>query len=94
VPGRYPVVLLFAANKGNVVAQNRMARLYHKGRGVERDFIEAAKWNILARARGLTNTELDELTTALSEGERGEAKRRAKLWEKQYGSPAKSNLSQ
>ena len=52
--------LLVAANHGNAIAQNRMAKLYATGRGVTADAVEAAKWNILAKAGGRPDQELDD----------------------------------
>jgi uncharacterized protein len=52
--------LLVAANHGNAVAMNRMARLYGMGdHGVGYDPIEAMKWNILAKAGGRGDVEMD-----------------------------------
>ena len=39
---------------------NRMSRLYATGHGVTADPIEAAKWNILAKAGGRADQELDD----------------------------------
>ena len=52
--------LLVAANHGNAVAMNRVARLYGMGdHGVAYDPIEAMKWNILAKAAGRGDIEMD-----------------------------------
>jgi len=52
--------LLVAANHGNAVAMNRVARLYGMGdHGVAYDPIEAMKWNILAKAAGRGDVEMD-----------------------------------
>ena len=51
--------LMVAARQGNPVAQNRLARIYALGRGVEADPVEAAKWHVLASEAGRTDAELD-----------------------------------
>jgi hypothetical protein len=55
-----------AAEQGNPVAQNRMARICAIGRGVEADPVEAAKWHLLASEAGRTDAELDTFVEALS----------------------------
>ena len=52
--------MLVSANHGNVVAQNRIARLYATGRGVALDPVEAMKWNILASKGGRADPWLDD----------------------------------
>ncbi len=50
-----------AADKGNPVAQNRLARLYYFGFGVRKNIMEAAKWHFIARAKGVSDGKLDFL---------------------------------
>jgi TPR repeat protein len=69
--------LAVAARQGNPVAQNRLARIYFKGRGVERDPVEAAKWHLLASEAGRPDAELDTLVAELGDAERQEARARA-----------------
>jgi uncharacterized protein len=57
--------LKVAANRGNAVAQNRLARIYAAGRGFPKDEVEAARWNILAKAGGRGDPELDTAFTKL-----------------------------
>lgn len=51
--------LKMAADKGNAVAQNRLARLYYFGFGVQKNIMEAAKWHFIARAQGISDGKLD-----------------------------------
>lgn len=44
--------LLPLAEQGNVKAQYALGRLYEKGRGVDRDFVEALKWYRKAAEKG------------------------------------------
>ena len=45
---------------------NRMSKLYATGHGVEVDAVEAAKWNILAKANGRADPTLDEAMSKMS----------------------------
>lgn len=56
-----------AATGGNVVAQNRLARMYAFGTGVPADPIRAGAWHILARRAGFADTEMDRRFQSLSE---------------------------
>ncbi len=49
-----------AANRGNVVAQNKLAHLYIYALGTKPDPIEAAKWYVLSRRAGLPDPELED----------------------------------
>jgi TPR repeat protein len=69
--------LLLSARRGNVIAQNRVARLYAFGMAVTRDPVEAQKWNILAARGGRNDIELDTLAEKMTEAERAEALARA-----------------
>ncbi|WP_159586180.1 tetratricopeptide repeat protein [Chelativorans xinjiangense] len=55
-----------AADGGNVAAQNRVAKLYRAGVGVEADPVEAAAWYILARRAGLTDREMEDFMDGLT----------------------------
>ena len=69
--------LRYAAEHGHPVAQNRLARLYAAGTGVEPDAVEAATWNLLATKGGRPDASLDGLMTQLSKEQRAEAEKRA-----------------
>ena len=69
--------LLVSARRGNIVAQNRVARLYAFGKGVEADPVEALKWNILAARSGRGDAELDSMLAKLSDAQKAEAQARA-----------------
>jgi uncharacterized protein len=68
--------LLYAANRGHPVAQNRLARIYAAGAGVEKDVVEAASWNLLATKGGRPDATLDEMMDALTPEQRKEAENR------------------
>ena len=59
-----------AALVGNPIAENRLARLYAAGRGVNKDLVEAARWHLLARAAGVKDSWLDDMLTTLTPAER------------------------
>jgi uncharacterized protein len=61
-----------AAAQNNPIAQNRLAHLYATGRGVKQDLAEAAAWNVLAKAGGVTDDQLDALTAALTPEQRAQ----------------------
>jgi hypothetical protein len=69
-----------AAFTANPVAQNRVARLRAEGIGVERDLVEAAKWHILARRAGVSDTQLDRMFARLSQDDRAQALVLANFW--------------
>jgi TPR repeat protein len=69
-----------AAEQGNPVAQNRLARLYANGVVVKADPVRAAKWHLLARAAGVSDFSLDIVLSKLSEKERAEAEKAAEEW--------------
>ncbi len=66
-----------AADQGNIAAQNRVAKLYRAGVGVEADLIEAAAWYTLARRGGLIDREMDVFLDGLSDDQRKKALERA-----------------
>lgn len=62
-----------AANRGNVVAQNRMALLHINAIGTLGDPVEAAKWYILSRRAGYDDRALDDFYQGLTEEEQKKA---------------------
>ncbi|MBV1704561.1 MAG: sel1 repeat family protein, partial [Hyphomicrobiales bacterium] len=48
-----------AANAGEPLGQDRLARLYLVGRGVKKDMPRALKWRALAKAAGIDDADLD-----------------------------------
>jgi TPR repeat protein len=69
-----------AAEKGAATAQNRLARCYAHGAGVEKNLVEAAKWNIIARAGGIEDASLDKMLTSVSRADRAKAQAAAEQW--------------
>jgi TPR repeat protein len=69
-----------AAEQGNPVAQNRLARLYANGVVVKADPVQAAKWHLLAREEGLSDFSLDILLAKLTPQQRVEAERAVDAW--------------
>ena len=74
-------LFLIAAEKGNPVAQNRLARLYANGVVYEPSTVKAAKWHLLAREAGVSDFSLDIMLAKLSKEERVEAEREVDAWE-------------
>jgi TPR repeat protein len=73
-------LLRAAAEKNNPVAQNRLARAYAFGVGVEIDPVEAAKWHLLARAAGVSDGRLDVFLAGLPPQTRSAAEKAAADW--------------
>jgi len=69
--------LLRAAQGGNVAAQNRVAKLYMQGLGVEPDSIAAAAWYILSRRAGLIDPVMEDFFDGLTDEEIKQALERA-----------------
>jgi TPR repeat protein len=69
--------LKIAAERGNVAAQNRLAKLYLNGIGTEADKIEAAAWYIRARRAGLSDPDMDIFFSGLSPDDQKKAIERA-----------------
>lgn len=59
-----------AANRGNVVAQNRMAVLHINAIGTLGDPLEAGKWYILSRRAGFSDRSLDDFYQGLTEDQK------------------------
>jgi TPR repeat protein len=65
--------LKVAANRGNVVAQNRLSHLYINALGTRPDPIEAAKWYVLSRRAGLKDPALEDFYLGLTDEEQKQA---------------------
>ncbi len=70
-----------AAIGGNVIAQNRLARMYALGLGTEVKPDEAAKWYVLARRRGHKDAMLDDFFNSLAPEVRKVALKAANNWQ-------------
>lgn len=70
-----------AASQGNVLAQNRLARMYATGFGVEKSDVLAGAWHILARRAGLADSEMDARFAAFSDIDQKRALEAAKRLE-------------
>lgn len=75
------IFILRAAEKGNPIAQNRLANAFAAGAGTKSDVIEASKWHLLARQAGVSDLRLDKLLGVLTEEQRAKADRAALEWE-------------
>ena len=60
-----------------MIAQNRVARIFAFGKGVQANAVEAMKWNILATRGGRGDAELDTMLSSLSAAEKAEAEKQA-----------------
>jgi TPR repeat protein len=69
-----------AAEQGNPVAQNRLARLYANGAAVPADPVQAAKWHLLAREAGVSDFTLDLMLAKLTPEQRAAADKAAEAW--------------
>jgi len=67
-----------AAEAGNPVAENRLARILMAGRGLPTDPVQAAKWHILAGQAGVADPALDDFVAGLSDDQRKAAAAAAK----------------
>jgi uncharacterized protein len=72
--------LLKAARKGSPIAQNRIARVFAAGRGLPADPVEAAKWHLIARARGESDTWLEGFLQKLTPEQRQAGEKSAEAW--------------
>ena len=70
---RAALLFRLAAEAGNPVAQNRLARLYANGVVFEPDQVQAAKWHLLARQAGVSDFSLDIALSQLTPEQRVEA---------------------
>ena len=69
-----------AADAGNPVAQNRLAKLVAVGEGTTLDLQEAAMWRALARRQGLNDPQLNELLVSIPAEDLAAAEERARFW--------------
>lgn len=69
-----------AAEKGVPVAQNRLARCYAFGAGVEKNFVEAIKWHTLAAVAGIEDEPLAKILASASKADRAKAEKAAADW--------------
>lgn len=65
--------LRIAANRGNVLAQNRLAHLYINALGTRPDPVEAAKWYVLSRRAGLKDPLLEDHYLGLTDEQQKKA---------------------
>jgi TPR repeat protein len=73
-----------AANRDNVIAQNRLARMLVLGLGTEVKPEEAAKWYVLARRSGHKDAMLDDFFNSLAPDIRKRALDAANRWPSRY----------
>ena len=71
-----------SAHKGNPVAQNRLARLYAYGVVVEKNPIEAAKWHLISREKGLSDGRMDMFLARMNNQQMKTARDAASSWKK------------
>jgi hypothetical protein len=78
-----------AAEKGLASAQDRLARCYVYGAGVEKNLVQGAKWYLIAKAGGLEDDGLEKVLTQLSSADRSKAQKAASDWREraQVGMP-------
>lgn len=69
-----------AAIGGNVIGQNRIAKMLMQGVGTKVNVIEGAKWHFIARRAGLNDQWLDEIIGSLKEAELAKALQGANRW--------------
>nr|WP_234791293.1 tetratricopeptide repeat protein [Agrobacterium rubi] len=62
-----------AAQRGNVVAQNKVAHLYIQALGTKPDPVEAAKWYVLSRRAGLKDASLEDFYLGIEEDQQKQA---------------------
>lgn len=66
-----------AAEGGNVAAQNRLAKLYEGGIGVDPDLVTAAAWYIVARRAGLIDQQMEDFMQGLDDDQTKQALQKA-----------------
>lgn len=71
-----------AADTGDSKAQLRLGKLYENGEGVERDYVEALRWYILAERNGNQDAAVAAyfLRRNLTEAQQRQATQRAEAW--------------
>ncbi len=78
-----------AADRGNAIGQNRLARLYAYGRGVERDAAKAAAWHQLSSRQGLQDPWLEGFAKTLKPEDREAADALVARWSEGFGPVAR-----
>ena len=73
-------MFLSAAEQGNPLAQNRLARIYAAGRGFPKNLVQAAKWHTLAVQQGIKDPWLDDALKGLTPDERQKADEAVRKW--------------
>ncbi len=73
-------IFLKSARMGNPVAQNRLAHILFRGRGLPADLVQAARWHLVAKAGGNGDVILDDLVAQLKPEDRAAAEKAAKSW--------------
>ena len=68
-----------------MVAQNRIARLYMTGRGVEKNPVEAARWHLLATEAGMPDAQVEAFAGSLSGQQLQRAQKLALDWRNKTG---------
>jgi TPR repeat protein len=66
-----------AAHGGNVAAQDRLAKLYMAGIGVDPDLVQAAAWYILAKRAGLVDDRMEDFMNGLTDDQVKDAIKKA-----------------
>ena len=79
-PGKYDLVWDGKDDKGNPVAQNRLANILAVGRGLKADPVEAIKWHMVAKAGGVGDIPLDTFAQQQTADVRSAAEKAAKPW--------------
>ena len=69
-----------AAQAGNPIAQNRLARILAAGAGRPADPVAAAKWHYLASSAGKPDDQLDKFVRGLTPEQRQLAATEAERW--------------
>ena len=81
------------AEQGDAVAQFNLGLMYHEGKGVPRDYVEAYKWfSIAAALLKPASQALDDLEARMTAAQVAEAQARARNWQPNPGA-APSNVS-
>jgi TPR repeat protein len=73
-------LFLKAARKGSPIAQNRLANIFARGRGLPQNSVEAIKWHLIAKAGGDGDVNLDTFVAQQKPEDRAAAQKAAKPW--------------
>ena len=73
-------IFLKSARRGNPIAQNRLAHILFRGRGLPADPVQAAQWHLIAKAAGNGDIALDDMVAKLKPDDRAAAEKAAKPW--------------